>query len=348
MKGVDTLEKFKKKIKTCEFWAETWSIYTMERVLNIKFIIFSRQAYNSEDLENVLQCGESNDTTLQENGVFKPEFYIIVEHTGNHYTLIGYKHKQIFKFNEIPYSVKKMTVKKCLERNSGMFSLIPEFMQFKQDMVSKSKKSKKNVAAGPLEEFQESTLRGLYDESIVFVYYNKSSISALPGKGSGEKLSKERMKEFAGLSTIHEWRRKLSYFWIAPFTLDNHRWSSVEHYYNACKFKKENPEFYLNFTIESGTDVSTNPEMARAVGSKTGEFQKKIIRPKQVIVDSDYSKEREDKNIYDAQMAKFMQNPELKQLLIETKNAKLMRFKSGHPSELDNALMLVRDKIMKK
>ena len=39
MKGLDTLEKFKKKIKTCEFWAETWAISTMERVLNVKFIL---------------------------------------------------------------------------------------------------------------------------------------------------------------------------------------------------------------------------------------------------------------------------------------------------------------------
>ena len=347
MKGVDTLEKFKKKIKTCDFWAETWSISTMERVLNIKIIIMSSEAYKSQDLDNVLQCGQMNDSILEESRVFKPEFYIIVDYTGNHYKLIGYKNKQIFKFKEIPYFIKKLTVKKCLERNSGVFSLIPEFMQFKEDMESKSKRSKK--AAGHLEEeFQESKLRGLYDEDIVFVYYDKSNVLNLPGKGPGEKLPKELMKDFAGLAANHEWRRKLSHSWISKFTLDNHRWSSVEHYYNACKFKKENPEFYLNFTIESGTDVSTNPEMAKAMGSKTGEFKHHIIRPKQVIVDSDYSKEREDKNIYDAQYAKFTQDPELRNLLIETKNAKLMKHKSGHPPELDNALILVRDKIQKK
>ena len=137
MKGVDNLEKFKKKIKTCDFWAETWSISTMERVLNVKIIIMSSEAYKSQDLDNVLQCGQMNDSILEESRVFKPEFYIIVDYTGNHYKLIGYKNKQIFKFKEIPYFIKKLTVKKCLERNSGIFSLIPEFMQFKEDTKKK-------------------------------------------------------------------------------------------------------------------------------------------------------------------------------------------------------------------
>jgi predicted NAD-dependent protein-ADP-ribosyltransferase YbiA (DUF1768 family) len=344
MKGLDTLEKFKKKIKTCEFWAETWAISTMERVLNVKFILMSNEAYRNQDLKNVLQCGIMNDLVLEQRGAFNPEFYIIVEYTGYHFKLIGYKNKQIFKFSEIPYSIKKLVVNKCLERNSGIFSLISEFIQFKEAMNIKTPKN----AVEKSEEFTEAKLRGLYDDEIVFIYYQKSNNVPLPGKGSGEKIPKEFIKEFTGLHSIHEWRRKLSYFWIAPFTLDNHRWSSVEHYYNACKFKKTNPEFYLSFAIESGTELSANPEMAKAAGSKQGKFEKILIRPKQVIVDEDYTEERENKNIYDAQFAKFTQNPELTQLLIQTKNAKLMKFKSGKEPELDNALMIVRDKIMKR
>lgn len=344
MKGLDTLEKFKKKIKTCEFWAETWAISTMERVLNVKFILMSNEAYRNQDLKNVLQCGIMNDLVLEQRGAFNPEFYIIVEYTGYHFKLIGYKNKQIFKFSEIPYSIKKLVVNKCLERNSGIFSLISEFMQFKEAMNLRTPKN----AVENSEEFTEAKLRGLYDDEIVFIYYQKSNNVPLPGKGSGEKIPKEFIKEFTGLHSIHEWRRKLSYFWIAPFTLDNHRWSSVEHYYNACKFKKTNPEFYLSFAIESGTELSANPEMAKAAGSKQGKFEKILIRPKQVIVDEDYTEERENKNIYDAQFAKFTQNPELTQLLIQTKNAKLMKFKSGKEPELDNALMIVRDKIMKR
>ena len=88
--------------------------------------------------------------------------------------------------------------------------------------------------------------------------------------------------------------------------------------------------------------------MAKACGGKDGKFKTKLIRPKEVIVDQDYTEERENKNIYDAQYAKFTQHPELTQLLLQTKNAKLLQFKTGKSPELDNTLMLVRDKIKKK
>jgi hypothetical protein len=65
MKGVDTLDKFKKKIKSCEFWGETWAISTLERILNIKFINLSEEAYKSHDTNNVLNCGQLNDTILE-------------------------------------------------------------------------------------------------------------------------------------------------------------------------------------------------------------------------------------------------------------------------------------------
>ena len=344
MKGIDTLEKFKNKIKTCDFWAETWAISTMERLLNIKFILMSRESYNSNDLGNVLQCGQLNDAILQNKGVFNPEFYIILEYQGYHYTLIGYKNKQIFKFTEIPYSIKKMTVNKCLEKNVGVFALIPEFMEFKAKISKKSSEPPIEKS----EEFTEAKLRGLYDDEVVFMYHIKSNNSPLPGKGTGEKIPKNYVKEFSALATIHEWRRKLSTFSISPFTLDNHRWTSVEHYYNACKFKKENQEFYLDFSIESNTELSKNPEMVKGASGKDGKYKTKLIRPKGVTIDEDYTEERENKNIYDAQFAKFTQYPELTKLLLETKNAKLLIFKSGKEPELDNTLMLVRDKLMNK
>ena len=63
---------FKSIIKTCNFWGETWAISTLERVINIKFILLSRENYNEGDADNVMQCGQLNDLILQNRGSFEP------------------------------------------------------------------------------------------------------------------------------------------------------------------------------------------------------------------------------------------------------------------------------------
>jgi hypothetical protein len=344
MKGIDTLEKFKQKIKTCEFWAETWAISTLERILNIKFILLSSEAYHAKDLDNIIQCGQLNDTILENKGEFRPEMYIIVEYTGSHYKLVSYKEKQIFTFAEIPYDIKKLIVDKCMERNAGPFAIIPDFIKFKDAHSSKSS----GVAETKYEELTEAKLRGMYDDSIVFSFYNNSAAKPLPGKGSGEKIPKDAVKEFTALAIIPDWRKKLANTWLQPFTLDNHQWSSVEHYYQASKFKKNNPAFYLSFSLDSGTDLSKDVSMAEGFGGANGKYKGKLVRPKEVVVDPDFFGPRSEKELYDAQYAKFTQNEDLLKLLLATNNAKLVQHKRSREPEIYESLMLLRDKIRKE
>jgi hypothetical protein len=341
MKGIDTLDKFKKKIKSCEFWAETWAISTLERILNIKFIIMSSEAYKTGDIKNILQCGQLNDEYLENKGVFFPEFYIIVDYTGSHYKLVGYKKKNIFKFQEIPFDIKKLVADKCLEKNAGPFALIPDFQRFKSTI----QKTVIKEGQYDYEELSETKLRGMYDDNIVFVFYNKSNDKPLPGKGAGETIPGDKLKDFTSLASISQWRKKLDDFWVQPFMVDNHKWSSVEHYYQASKFKKMHPEFYLSFSLDSGTELSKNTEMAKFAGSKNGKYKGELIRPLEVTIDPDFFGKRRKQELYNAKYAKFTQNEDLKHLLSATKDAKLTHYSKGSPAIVLDDLILIRDKI---
>jgi predicted NAD-dependent protein-ADP-ribosyltransferase YbiA (DUF1768 family) len=308
-------------------------------VLNIKFILLSHEAFRDGDFGNVLTCGQLNDSILQDQQNFQPDYYIIVEYNGYHYKLIGYKKKQIFTFKELPYGIKELVVDKCMEKNAGVFSLIPDFIKFKNENKGN------NQELSHFEELTESKIRGLYEDDIEFRFNAQSSGKKLPGLGAGEKIPKEMIREFSELATIPDWRKKLDDSWSQPFILDNHKWNSVIHYMEASKFKNTNPEFYLSFTVESGTPLSKNSEIAKAAGSKKGKYEGELIRPIKVKIDPEYNTKKEEKNINNALQAKFTQNEDLKKMIIATKNAKLVHStKSKEPKIADN-LMLLRDEL---
>jgi hypothetical protein len=343
MKNIENLEQFRKIVKTCEFWGDDWAINTLERILNVKIIVLSSEKYREKDFDSVLFCGNMVDPLIETTGDFKPEFYIIIEHTSNHYKLITYKKKAVFAFGELPYDLKRMIVDKCMEKNSGIFTFIKEFDNFKNNELSIKEKE-----VIRFDELGEAKIMNLYDDNVVFVFYPKSADKPLPGKGAGEKMTPEVAVEYAELSKIPQWRKKLDDSWLQPFTADNHKWASVEHYYQASKFKTKNPEFYLSFSLDSGTDLSKNADMAKGAGGKTGKYKGDLLRPKTVEIDPEFYAKRAEKAKNDAQDAKFLQNEDLKQLLLETKKSKLMHHIRGKDAETQDHLMVLRDKILKQ
>ena len=343
MKNIKTVEEFKdyvKKDSTCSdvFWGDTWAISTLERILKIKLILLSEENYRNGDKHNVLQCGQLNDSILETEGKFEPNYYLILDYTGNHYKLVLYKKHINFQFSEIPYSIKQMILTKCLEKQSGPFYLIPEFKEYaKRNNLDDSLLKKDIVVDEPTQ---------LFDSNVVFQFYIKSNGKPKPGKGNGEKIPDEKIKDYSKLGKIENWRRKLSNLWDQnPIVLGGNQWKSVEHYYQANKFKKTNPEFFDQFSLDSNSELSQDAILAKAAGGKTGKAGTKVVRPPGVKIDPEFVNKK-DIILEDALYAKFSQHDELKDLIINTKIAKLLNYQVGDTSVTANDLMKVRNKII--
>jgi predicted NAD-dependent protein-ADP-ribosyltransferase YbiA (DUF1768 family) len=338
MGTIQNVVQFKKFIQTCSFWGDTWAISTLERVLNIKIVLFSEESYNEDDIENVITCGQLNDSVLEKKGIFTPDYYILTIYQGFHYQLISYKGRGALTFEELPYDVKMKVVDKCLERLAGPYYIIPDFRNFMATI-----KPATSISLHPEEVKSDLLQSDLFSNDTVFQFYSKS-INKQPGKGSGEIIGSV---EYKALSHIPDWRKKLSNFWIAPFLLDGHNWQSTEHYYQGSKYKRVNPKFYLQFSLDSGSALSKNPEMAKGAGGKTGKYLKEQIRPLKMIIDEDFfgTSKRGIKEMEAAQYAKFNQHEDLKNLLRETKQAKLQHFVHGNQPVVFYDLMRVRQRV---
>ena len=340
MERMNTLEDFKNYIKTSSYWADEWAIGQLEIILKIKIIIFSESDYDKGDLLNVLRCQSGFvDQQIEINQKFDPKYYIMTDYSGNHYKLITYKNKAIFTFNELPYDVKKIIVDRCMESMSGIFSYIDDFVNFKLANHSTtggtSTLQLENGDGQIMEDLYQYGGRKLWDDDVKLYFYNKSGDSP-PGKASGEKIPRDKVKLFSNLYKIKNWRKKLDNYWVQPFILDGKTWASVEHYYQASKFKNDNPIFYNKFSIDSKSSLSKNPAKAKKIGEDP---------PENIHIDSNYDKKRSNLDLYSAQEAKFTQNNDLAKILLETNRANLYYHRKGnYPIQCTN-LMIIRKKL---
>ncbi len=84
-------------------------------------------------------------------------------------------------------------------------------------------------------------------------FYSKSA-DKLPGADPNEWVTSPM--PYMALTEFGHWRRKLSNFWIAPFFWDEKRWNTVEHAFQAYKFKNLDPQFYDMMSLDSGSLLS--------------------------------------------------------------------------------------------
>jgi predicted NAD-dependent protein-ADP-ribosyltransferase YbiA (DUF1768 family) len=328
MKGVDTLADFKEALKQSSYWADEMAISILEKKLNIKMIILSEENYKAGDTNSVMKC--ISGYTSEGDAIVNPDYYIIAAHTGDHYKLITYKNVAIFRFVEIPYSVKILIVNKCIERNSGSFQYISKFRDFQSRLGVKSPSVEED-------EYDEGDDRDLYDKTVVFQFYNNSADKA-PGKGSGDKLAQNNIKEFIDLRKIPAWRRMLDDEYDTTFHLDKKRWQTVEHYMLAARFKQGYSTLFDQFALDSNSDISTDLKKAKKEAATN-------------------EKTKRDPNFYNgthktarkaAVMAKFDQNENLRRTLLNTKKAKLVLYESGKKADPDMILMEVRAELQKQ
>ena len=299
----------------------------------------------------------------------------MTDHTGNHYKLVTYKNKRIFNYEELPYDMKELILTRCME-NSGktLYNYITKFKNYfiektktlpdlEENAVieenpdrSKEAKEKKSVC---MVQFGN---KDLYNDNIVFQFYSKSA-DKKPGKNKpSEKMEPGREKDFIELSEIKDWRKVLSNFYVGKFELDGYEWNSVEHYYHANKFKKNNFRFYEAFSLmykpqqddpewfqRIPKNLNMEPAVAKALGGKTGKYKGVQIRPKDLKADDDFFDGDNHKNVLLlGQRAKYNQVPIAKKVLLATKDAKLQHFSRGCAPIVFYDTMQIREEMKMK
>jgi hypothetical protein len=133
MGDISSLADLQQKIKTTNMWADEASIKILESKLNMQLITIE-----STNPPGML-CSHGTP-----NGDLKPDYYIILEHTGSHYKLITYKNKAIFTFNDLPQKIKQKVIDRCMKNQrdgswltDGLFWRIPDF----RDMANGQKQA---------------------------------------------------------------------------------------------------------------------------------------------------------------------------------------------------------------
>ena len=149
------------------------------------------------------------------------------------------------------------------------------------------------------------------------LFFHYKSAAKPPGKGVHEHVS----EPYPGLQTT--WRSTLSNFWPAPFTYEGHRYNTVEHAFQAAKLyipdrqiPYEESRAFKVFAL----DGKGTPSIAEEDGYAARRLRKLTVLSAAELAIWDATKEQV---MFDAQFAKFSQNPMLREILLATRQAEL-------------------------
>lgn len=372
-------ENFKTVLTTRAFVPDAWALRALERAYNISIVRMSESRFRDGDLDNVVVCGDRADDapglglSMVTTSSYKPAVFIVVSvndsasasAAGSEYRLIRYRSKGSFSFAELPYDIRTQIITKCIENPDTEFAFLPQFkrvLEIYPTAISGQKKrgtgsdhsdhsdhGDEGLAAyggdGKGQDGGSGSSGGSKKDVPVFQIYNRAGTDK-PGRGAGEYMPAGMQHLFVPLASHPHWRRALTNMSESPFVLDGRTWFSVEHYYQGSKFKKHNHDFYLQFAMDSKSEISKNPELAKAAGSERGMFRGKLYRPKAVTIDRDFfSSGRGTQALVSGMEAKFRQNPELKNILLGTLNARIYHFQRGERPILFKPLLQIRAKL---
>ena len=265
---------------------------------------------------------------------------MILEKKNKQYNLITYRDRAIFKFSEIPYTLKEMIVTKCMEQPSTLYNHIEDFMDFKTELGLKSNTDDLTI-------MQEGGMD--FENNITFLIVDSDKINSYPGQFYNEEIPIENIHDYASLNNYSNWRNVLSNNYISPIRIKGRLWPSVTHYYEGSKFSKQNPEFSYLFSLDSKSDISKDPYLAQAIGAGLKRYNGKDINVEYIKIDNDFyksnNKGRKVKELELALREKLKQCDDFKDILKKTKTAKLVSFRHGNTPRVEDILMKLRKEL---
>jgi ribA/ribD-fused uncharacterized protein len=144
------------------------------------------------------------------------------------------------------------------------------------------------------------------------LYFFSGSADEPPGRGVHEQVADTA--RYVGLAGVRHWRRMLSNFWPADFTIEGHTYRTVEHAFQAAKIALVNPTLAERFALESNTELS------RGDGAAARKHRKLVLLDDAQLRQWD---EHKHATMREAMHAKFAAHEPLRAVLLATLTAEL-------------------------